>query len=57
MKKRWQDTTTGKKERLPDEHHFPRFRSKTETQGIFGDAKTRVIRLVRTQKNGVRLLW
>lgn len=40
----------GKKKRLLDEYHFPGFRPKAEIQGIFGDAKARVIRLVRTQK-------
>lgn len=40
----------GKKKRLLDEYRFPGFRSKAEIKGIFGDAKARVIRLVRAQK-------
>ncbi|MBI2471493.1 MAG: hypothetical protein HYV59_09665 [Planctomycetes bacterium] len=47
----------GKKKRLLDKYHFPGFRPNAEIKGIFGDAKAHVIRLVRTQKNGVRLLW
>lgn len=40
----------GKKRRLLDEYRFPGFRPRSEIQGIFGDPKTRVIRLERTQK-------
>ncbi|OGW43235.1 MAG: hypothetical protein A2Y66_05140 [Nitrospirae bacterium RBG_13_41_22] len=40
----------GKKRRLLDEYRFPGFRPRSETQGIFGDPRARVIRLDRTQK-------
>jgi hypothetical protein len=39
-----------KKRQLLDEYHFPGFRSKAETKGIFGDPKARVIQIKRTQK-------
>lgn len=40
-----------------DEYRSPGFRLKAVIKGIFGNSKARVIRLVRTQKNGMRLLW
>ncbi|OOP55141.1 MAG: hypothetical protein AYP45_16460 [Candidatus Brocadia carolinensis] len=52
--KRCHDYKMRKKKRLLDEYRFPGFRPKAEIKGIFGDSKARVIRLVRTQKNGVR---
>ncbi|BBO18856.1 conserved hypothetical protein [Candidatus Brocadia pituitae] len=39
-----------KKKRLLNEYRFPGFRPKAEIKGIFGDAKARVIRFVRSQK-------
>ena len=40
-----------------NEYRFPGFRPETVIKVIFGDSKARVIRLVRTQRNGMRLLW
>ena len=40
----------GKKRRLLDEYQFPGFRPMSKIQGIFGDPKSRVIRLHRSQK-------
>jgi hypothetical protein len=40
----------GKKKRLLDEYQFPGFRPMSKIQGIFGDARARVIQLKRTQK-------
>ncbi len=55
--KRCHDYKMRKKKRLLDEYRFPGFRPKAEIKGIFGDSTVRVIRLVRTQKNGMCLLW
>ena len=39
-----------KQRRLLDEYRFPGFRPRAKIQGVFGDPKARIIRLVRTQK-------
>ena len=46
-----------KRRRLLDEYRFPGFSPRAEIKGIFGDPKARVIRLKRTQKNDMRVLW
>ncbi|MBE7446145.1 MAG: hypothetical protein HS132_13190 [Planctomycetia bacterium] len=46
-----------KKRRLLDEYRFPGFVPRAEIKGIFGDSNARDIRLKRTQKNGMRVLW
>jgi hypothetical protein len=40
----------GKARRLLDEYRFPGFQPKADIRGVFGDSRSRIIRLYRSQK-------